>query len=88
VLLAGLGAALITGGLTAGRGETLSSTNQSGWVEQDVRDVTPGQTYRLDGCLTVTGTGINYVALRIVWYEQPGGFGPSLSHRDDPADPL
>jgi len=87
VLLTGLGAALITGGLAAVGGEAVPHTNQLPWVEQHVRDVTPGETYRLDGCLTVTGTGIESVALRVVWYEQPGGFGPSLFQDDEPANP-
>ena len=87
MLLAGLGAALITGGLAAVRGETIPSANQSGWVEQHVQDITPGQTYRLEGCLTVTAATVEFVALRVVWYEQPGGFGPSLFHDDESGDP-
>jgi hypothetical protein len=86
VVMAGLGAALITGGLAVSRSEAVPSTNQSRWVEQHVQDVTPGQVYRLAGCLTLSGTGIDYAALRVVWYEQPGGFGPSLNEDDAPAD--
>lgn len=85
-LLAGLGAALLIGGLAAVRSEAIPVTSQSAWVEQHVQDVTPGLVYRLDGCLTVEETGVDYVALRVVWYEQPGGFGPSLSQDDEPAD--
>ena len=85
VLLAGLGAALITGGLAVVRGEATPSANQSGWVEQRVQDVTSGLVYRLDACFTVTGTGVESVALRVAWYEQPGGFGPSFHQDDQPA---
>jgi hypothetical protein len=87
VLLAGLGAALITSGLAAVGGEAVPDTQGTAWAEQHVQDVTPGQTYRLDACLTVTAATVEFVALRIVWYEQPGGFGPSLFHDDKPANP-
>ncbi len=86
VLLAGLGAALLTGGLAAVRGEATPDTNQLGWVEQYVQEVTPGQTYRLDGCLTVTGTGVMSISLSVAWYEQPGGFGATLYQDDAHAD--
>jgi hypothetical protein len=86
VLLAGLGAALITGGLVAVRGETIPSTSQSGWAEERIQEITPGETYRLDGCLTVTGAGVESVALRVLWYEQPGAFGSSFFQDDELAD--
>jgi hypothetical protein len=86
VFLAGLGAALVTGGLVAGRGEAIPGADEIHWVEQHVQDVTPGQTYRLGGCLTITPPGPTYVALRVFWYEQPGVTGPSLDQHDEPAD--
>jgi hypothetical protein len=86
VVMAGLGAALISGGLAAIHSEAVPTASQSRWVEEHVQDITPGQVYRLAGCLTLTGTGIDYAALRVVWYEQAGGFGPSLNEDDAPAD--
>ncbi len=64
LLLAGLGAALIIGGLTAVRSEAIPNTSQTSWVEQHVQGITPGQVYRLDGCLTVITSGLEYVSLR------------------------
>jgi hypothetical protein len=87
VLLAGLGAALITGGLAAVRGETVPSTSQSGWVEQHIQEITPGETYRLDGCLTVTAPGIEFVSLRVSWYADPDGSGSALKHDELPGNP-
>jgi hypothetical protein len=84
VLLAGLGAALITGGLTAVRSETIPDAYEIIWVEPHVQDVTPGQTYRLDGCLSVTAPGLMSVSLTVAWHAQQGGYGPELN-RDDAA---
>ena len=86
VLIAGLGAALVTGGLVAGRGEAIPDADEIIWVEQHVQGVTSGQTYRLDGCLTVTGTGLMSVSLNVAWYEQTGGFGSTLYQDDAHAD--
>ncbi len=86
MLLAGLGAALIIGGLAAVRGETILDTNQSGWAEQHVQEIIPGETYRLDGCLTVTAPGLTSASLRVAWYEEPGGYGRA-SYDDMHADP-
>lgn len=86
LLLAGLGAGFIAGGLAAVPGEAVPNAQGEVWAEQHAQDVTPGLIYRLDGCLTVTAAGVDFVSLRVVWYEQPGGFGPSLFHDDQPAD--
>jgi len=56
-------------------------------VEQQVADVTGGQVYRLDACLTVTKPGLTNVALRIVWYAEQNGYGSSLLVEDTPANP-
>ena len=44
-------------------------------MEQQVADVTGGQVYRLEGCFTVTKPGLTFVALRITWHPEPGGYG-------------
>ncbi len=87
LLLAGLGAALIIGGLTAVRSEAVPSTSQAGWVEQGSQNVTPGQVYRLDGCLTVITSGLEYVSLRVAWYEDPDGTGSSINQDEWPGNP-
>ncbi len=87
VLLAGLGAALIIGGLTAVRSEAIPNTSQTSWVEQHVQGITPGQVYRLDGCLTVITSGLEYVSLRIAWYEDPDGYGSSIKQDEWPGNP-
>ncbi|MCH8919299.1 MAG: hypothetical protein IIA23_01155 [Chloroflexi bacterium] len=87
LLLAGLGAALIVGGLTAVRSEAIPSTSETPWVEQHAQNVTPGQVYRLDGCLTVTAPGLTFVSLRIVWYDQQEGFGDTVKIDQLPGDP-
>ncbi len=87
LLLAGLGAALIIGGLTAVRSEAIPNTSQTSWVEQHVQGITPGQVYRLDGCLTVTTSGLEYVSLRVAWYEDPDGYGSSIHQDEWPGNP-
>ncbi len=79
MLLAGLGAALIIGGLAAVRPEATPFSNETPWVERDAQNVTPGQAYRLDACLTVTAPGLTFVFLRVVWHEETVPFvGPSI----------
>ncbi len=79
LLLAGLGAALLIGGLTAVRSEALPNTSQTSWVEQGAQNVTRGQVYRLNACLTVTAPGLTYVFLRVAWHEETVPFvGPSI----------
>ncbi len=87
LLLAGLGAALIIGGLTAVRSEAIPNTSQTFWAERDAQGITPGQVYRLDGCFTVTAPGLTYVSLRIVWYEDPDGYGSSINQDEWPGNP-
>ena len=87
MLLAGLGAALIIAGLATVRGEAAPDTNQTAWAEQDAHNVTPGQIYRLDGCFTVTAPGLTFVSLRIVWYDQQGGFGDTVKIDQLPGEP-
>ena len=86
-LLAGLGAALIIAGLAAVRSEAIPNTNQAGWVEQHVQGITPGQVYRLDGCVTVITSGLEYVSLRVDWYENPDGYGSSIKRDEWPGNP-
>ena len=86
VLLAGLGAALIIAGLTAVRGEAAPEAGQTAWAEQHVQNITPGQTYRLDGCFTVTAPGIESVSLRVSWYAVPDGSGSTLKHDELPGN--
>lgn len=86
-LLAGLIAALAIGGLLAGRSDAVPNATQTAWVEQHVEDIAPGQAYRLEGCLTVTAPGVNYLALRVTWYAEPGGFGSAIYQKDAAADP-
>jgi hypothetical protein len=52
-----------------------------------VAEVVPGQPYRLDACLTVTAPGLQSVSLRLAWYEEPHGYGPSYLIEDSPANP-
>ncbi len=85
--MAGLGAALLFGGLTAVRSEAIPNTNLAGWVKQDAQNVTPGQAYRLDGCFTVTAPGLTFVSLRIVWYDQQGGYGDTVKLDQLPGEP-
>ena len=85
--MAGLGAALIIGGLTAVRSEAIPQANQTAWVEQHVQGITPGQVYRLDGCLTVITSGLEYVSLRVAWYEDPDGYGSSIKQDEWPGNP-
>jgi len=73
--LAGLGAALILGGLTTVRSQASPTEGEPPWVEQQVAEVSGGQVYRLDGCLTVTGPGLTFVALRITWHPEPSAYG-------------
>ena len=90
VLLAGLGAALTIAGLSAVRGEAAPDTSQTAWAEQHVQDVTPGHSYRLDGCFTVTASGLKFVSLRIKWHPEPGGYGSldfSVSEQNAIGDP-
>jgi len=88
LLLAGLGAALLFGGLSVARGHALPAAGEPPWVEQHVAEVVPGQPYRLDACFTVTKTGLRFVALRVVWYSEPNGFGSSsLVESPSTADP-
>ncbi len=90
VLLAGLGAALTIAGLSAVRGEAAPDTNQTAWAEQHVQNITPGHSYRLDGCFTVTASGLKFVSLRIKWHPDPGGYGSldfSVSVTDAFGDP-
>ncbi len=61
VLLLGLGAALIAGGLSVVRSAAMPDTNTEPWAEQGIQDVVGGQTYRLYGCVTVTGPGVTQV---------------------------
>ena len=87
-LLAGLGAALIIGGLTAVRSEAIPNTSQTFWAEQHVQGITPGQVYRLDGCFTVTAPGLTYVSLRVVWHEATVPFvGSSINQDEWPGNP-
>ncbi len=89
LLLAGLGAALIIGVLTAVRSEAIPNTSQTFWAEQDAQNVTPGQIYRLDGCFTVTASDIVFLSLRVVWHEETVPFvGPSIFQDDLPANQL
>ena len=87
LLLAGLGAALIFGGLAAARGHASPAEGEPPWVEQQVREVGGGQVYRLDGCLTVTAPGLQSASLRLVWYAEQNGYGSSLLVEDSPANP-
>ena len=56
-------------------------------MEQHVEDVAGGQIYRLDGCFTVTTSGLTNVALRIAWYTERNGYGSSFLVDDTPANP-
>ncbi len=87
LLLAGLGAALIIGGLTAVRSEAIPNTSQTSWVEQKAENVTPGQIYRLDGCFTVTASGLEFVSLRVTWHEDSDGYGSSIKQDEWPGNP-
>ena len=86
--LAGLGAALILGGLTAVRSQASPTAGEPPWVEQQVAEVVPGRLYRLDACFTVTAPGLRFISLRVVWYSEPNGFGSSsLVESPSTADP-
>jgi len=87
LLLAGLGAALIFGGLAAVRGHALPATEEPPWAEQHVQGVTGGRVYGLEGCLTVTRPGLQSASLRLVWYAEQNGYGSSLLVEDSPANP-
>lgn len=87
VLLAGLGAALVIAGLAAVRSEAVGDASQAAWVEQHVQEVTAGQSYRLDGCLTVTALGLEAVSLHVAWYADPDGYGSALDHDEFPGNP-
>lgn len=93
MLLAGLGAALLYAGWHVASGDELlvngthCDEGPAPWKVQCVsNDIVPGEPYQMEGCLTITPPGPTYVALRVVWYEQAGGFGPSLDQHDEPAD--
>lgn len=59
----------------------------AGWGEQHVVSVVPDGEYELKGCLTIH-EGVDYAALRIVWYEQEGGYGEPIGPPEDaPAEP-
>jgi hypothetical protein len=81
VLLAMLGAALATG-LAPDSGAATPANDETGWVERRLAEVVPGQAYRLDGCLTIAGQGVDLVVLRALWYETADGSGSSI-YRDD-----
>lgn len=86
-LLAGLGAALISGAILVGAATAAPARFQPAWVEQHVEEVSPGAVYRLEACLTLTEPGVEWLSVRVAWYGQSGGCGPTLSLRDQAADP-
>ena len=88
LLLAGLGAALIFGGLTAARGHASPAAGEPPWVEQQVAEVAPGQVYRLDACFTVTAPGLQFIVVcASSGTANQNGYGSSSLVEDSPADP-
>ena len=81
VLLATLVTALAAG-LSPDPGAASPQGGDTGWVERRVAEVVPGQAYSLQGCLTITGAGVELAVLRALWYDTPDGHGSSI-YRDD-----